>query len=279
MYIIGLGNGGNRIADLFASYEQYEVYKIGLDLKQSPKSFNLPVCKSPESYEENCPDLKSFFKEVEDEVLFVMVGSSDITGATLAILEQLKHTNISILYVRPDLNLISQKRLLQEKITFNILQEYARSGLFHKLYLVDNLSMEEIIGEAPITTYHQKINQTIVTTMHMINVFKHTDPIAITNPQTLDINKITTFGILDPRTGKETTFYNLKNITSKFFYYSMSKNQIEKDGKLLQKIKTQVKDNLAENVIGGFGIYQNEYTENYAYIETSTHILQNVDIA
>jgi len=279
MDVIGLGNGGNRIADLFSSYEQYTVYKIGVNLPASERSISLPELKSPELYEEKCPDLKLFFKDLEDEVLFVLVGSSDITGATLAILEQIRHTRITILYVRPDLNLISHKKLLQEKITFNILQEYARSGLFHKLYLVDNLSMEEIIGEAPIAVYHQKINQAIVSTIHMINVFKHIEPVTITNPQTLDINKITTFGTLDPKTGKESLFYNLNNITNKFFYYSMSKIQLEKDGKLLQKIKIQVKDRLAENVTGGFGIYQNEYTDNYTYMEVSTHILQNVDLS
>ena len=39
MFVIGLGNGGVRIAEEFQTYPQYEVYKIGLDLEEGPKTF------------------------------------------------------------------------------------------------------------------------------------------------------------------------------------------------------------------------------------------------
>ena len=277
--IVALGNGGIRIAKMFEKYEQYEVYKIGTNEQDSERSRKMPTFSNPEDYENKCPDFSDFFKEIQEEVMFVMVGSSEITGASLAVLQQLSHCKITVLYVRPDISLLSQKRFLQEKVTFNVFQEYARSGLFHKLYLLDNSVLETIIGETPLSQYHKKLNELISSTIHMINVYKHVEPILLTDAEIPDISKIATFGISDPKTGKENLFYNLSNVTNKFYYFSMSKNVLEKDGKLLQKIKGQVKEKLGDEMEGGFGVYQNEYTENYVYVEAHTHILQNLNLS
>ena len=279
MFVIGLGNGGIRIAEEFSAFPQYQVYKIGVDLEDGKNVKNFPKYSSPEEYEEKCPNLKTFFKDVEDEVLFIMVGGSDITGASLAILEQLKECQISILYVRPDVNLLSQKKFLQERVTFNVFQEYARSGLFNKLYIVDNVVMENIIGDMPISMYHKKLNSLISSTIHMINVCKNSEPVLLTDHEEPVITRIGTIGLSDPTTGKETLFYNLLNVTDKFYYYSISKTVLEKDGKLLTKIKGQVKEKLGEDLNGGFGVYENEWKENYIYVEAGTHILQNVNLA
>jgi hypothetical protein len=277
--IVALGNGGIRIAKMFEKYEQYEVYKIGTNEQDSERSRKMPTFSNPEDYENKCPDFSDFFKEIQEEVMFVMVGSSEITGASLAVLQQLSHCKITVLYVRPDISLLSQKRFLQEKVTFNVFQEYARSGLFHKLYLLDNSVLETIIGETPLSQYHKKLNELISSTIHMINVYKHVEPILLTDAEIPDISKIATFGISDPKTGKENLFYNLSNVTNKFYYFSMSKNVLEKDGKLLQKIKGQVREKLGDEIEGGFGVYQNEYTENYVYVEAHTHILQNLNLS
>jgi hypothetical protein len=277
--IVALGNGGIRIAKMFEKYEQYEVYKIGTNEQDSERSRKMPAFSNPEDYENKCPDFSDLFKEIQEEVVFVMVGSSEITGASLAVLQQLSHCKITVLYVRPDISLLSQKRFLQEKVTFNVFQEYARSGLFHKLYLLDNSVLETIIGETPLSQYHKKLNELISSTIHMINVYKHVEPILLTDAEIPDISKIATFGISDPKTGKENLFYNLSNVTNKFYYFSMSKNVLEKDGKLLQKIKGQVREKLGDEMEGGFGVYQNEYTENYVYVEAHTHILQNLNLS
>lgn len=276
--IVALGNGGIRIAQLFEKYEQYEVYKIGINQEDGERSRKMPTFSNVEEYEEKCPDFSQFFSEIQDEVIFIMVGSSEITGASLAILQQLSHCKITVVYIRPDISLLSQKRFLQEKVTFNVFQEYARSGLFEKLYLLDNTVLETVIGETPLSQYHKKLNELVCSTLHMINVYKHVEPILLTDAEIPAISRIATFGISDAKTGKENLFYNLNNITNKFYYFSMSKNVLEKDGKLLQKIKGQVKEKLGEEIEGGFGVYQNEYTENYVYVEAHTHILQNLEL-
>lgn len=81
----------------------------------------------------------------DDEVLFVCVGSSEITGCALKVLEEIKDKKITVLYIRPDLTFLNEKAKIQERIVYNIFQEYARSGLFEKIFLFDNLVLEKVI--------------------------------------------------------------------------------------------------------------------------------------
>lgn len=278
MNIIGLGNAGCKIADLFSVYEQYTVYKIATNLQQADKNINLPLCSSPEEYEEKCPDLSGIFSSIKDEVLFILAGGSDISGATLAVLEQLKHTKISVLYVKPDVALLSTKKQLQEKVVCSVLQEYARSGLFEKLYLVDNQAIEQFIGEMPLTSYFDKINEVIATTLHMILVYSHNEPLLFTDPEISAISRIRSFGIVDFKSGKENLFSNLENTTNKYYIYSIDKSVIQNDGKLISKIRNQIKEKQTQNTKCGFAIHQNEYSQNYIYVESCTHIVQNSNL-
>ena len=110
--VIGLGQAGCNIADLFASHSQYEVFKIDVGLEQGARSFPMPQQNSSEEYEKNCPSMKSFLKEIKqgDNVLFIFGGGGNIAGTTLRILETIKDSNISTLYIKPDIELIGAKK-------------------------------------------------------------------------------------------------------------------------------------------------------------------------
>ena len=68
-------------------------------------------------------------------------------------------------------------------------------------------------------------------------------------------------------------FYDLSNIKKEQYYYSFSKEEINKNGKVLQEIK---KNLLSEegDVLKTFSIYETSKTNNYAFIESTTHIVQ-----
>ena len=65
MNIIGLGKAGCAIADKFAQYPQYDIYKIDVGLKGYKKNgiYDMPAQKSPEQYEAKCPSMRTFFKK------------------------------------------------------------------------------------------------------------------------------------------------------------------------------------------------------------------------
>ncbi len=79
---------------------------------------------------------------------------------------------------------------LQQRVTFNVFQEYARSGVLQNVILVDNTRLEEILGDLPIIGFYDQLNELLVPTMHMINVLRHGDSIMDNISPPHDISRI-----------------------------------------------------------------------------------------
>jgi hypothetical protein len=260
--IIGLGSAGCNIADEFAKYPQYHVYKIDAGL-HGENCFDFPEQPDHENYEKNCPPMDEFFKDVSGEVLFILGGSGTISGASLRILAHLKHCKVGILYIKPDYELLSETKRLQERVVFGILQEYARSGVFERIYLVLNQKLEEVLGEVPIAEYYDKLNSLLVTTIHMLNIFKNTEPVTNTFSVPVPSARILTLGVFSPETGEEKMFFPLDIEREKRYYYGINEEVLKTDGSLFKKIKERIKE---EKTRASYGIYQTQYNKNYGYI-------------
>lgn len=272
---------------MFLTYPQYSLYKIDSNIKEENneklKTKNIPFFSSHQEYEEKCPSLTVFLqpiKQQDNEVIFICVGSAEITGCCLKILEEIKDKKITVLYIRPDLTFLNDKARIQEKITYNILQEYTRSGLFDKIYLFDNLILEKLIGNLTISNYYNKINETIVSSYHMINVFKHIKPIWEINSEIpAEGCRISTIGYFDIEQNKENLFFNFKYTTNKIFYYAFSKTDIDNgDKNLISKIKEQMKEKKEQGAKVSFKVFTTEYDKTLSYVEFFTHITQEESI-
>ena len=169
MIVIGLGKAGCNVARIFGKFPPYETY--GIDVT---KEADITIKKrdTHEAYEKHFPSLKKKLKFSNEEITVIIGGSGAISGGTLRLLNQLQGNKISVIYIQPDLALLSETQQMQERIVRNVLQEYARSGILEMVYLIDNLLVEMGIGEVPILGYTDVLNQAIVNTIHMINVFK-----------------------------------------------------------------------------------------------------------
>ena len=63
--IVGIGTGGSRIAQKFASISQYSIYTLA-DRPPEAENVNfyqIDNFETPEEYEKNIPDVKNFFKD------------------------------------------------------------------------------------------------------------------------------------------------------------------------------------------------------------------------
>jgi hypothetical protein len=275
--VIGLGKAGCAIADKFAEYPQYKIFKIdseGLD----PKRKNCHLLKkqdSPEKYEKATRTMKTFFSKTTDDILFVLSGSGIISGASLQILKNLKDKNVNILYIKPDLEFLGHTNIMQERVVRNVLQEYTRSGLFNRIFLVDNKKVEEVIGEVPIIGYYDKLNDLIVSTFHMVNVYNHQEAIHATPFDTAGTTRISTLGILNVDEGKEKLFFSLDNIREKCYYYAINSKVLETDGKLLRTLTDNINKNIGKDVRAGFQVYSTSYEQNYGYLVVNTERTSN----
>ena len=281
--VIGLGAAGCNIADQFAKYPQYKVYKIDVGLESlndlsgvvydeveqsNVKTFSMPLQLTSEDYEKNCPSMKSFFEELKegDNVLFVLAGGGKIVGASLRILETIKDCNLSIMYVKPDLQLIGGKKYILDRISYYVLQEYARSGMFERMYLTYNPSIENATGDVAVKGYFDELNNTIVSTHHMINIFNNTESVFENKSDTEDHVRISTYGVVDPDTGEERLFFPLENITDKTYYIAVNKEVLE-DKTFFKELKENMKKKAEQQDIGvSYVINETEYEESYVYV-------------
>ena len=272
--VVGLGNAGCNVADLLSQYPQYSCYKIDVGLKKGKYSFPLKEYEKIEDYEQKMPSPRAFLKDIRGEVLFVMSGGGKVSSCALRILEALRKNKITVLYIRPELTLLNETQRKLERMTYHILQEYARSALFNNLILISNTEIENILGGLPLKEYHSSINQTLVSTLHMINVYKNNQPIV----STFDIKppgvRISTIGVCDPVTKEEKMFFSLDNPSDIDYYYAFDKKEIETNNNLLSEVKKNIneKKEVAKRVT--YGVYETDYEQNYLYCIHSTSIIQ-----
>ena len=271
--IIGLGQAGIAIADRFAAYPQYEVYKMDVGLKRTPRTYGLKATATPEEQEESLGSLRRFFKGVEGDVLFVVGGCGTASGASLKILEQIKRCKLHILYIYSDPDLLGETARLQQRVTFNVFQEYARSGVFEQIMLIDNSRLETMLGDVPIIGFYDKLNELVVPTMHMINVLRHSESVMdnISPPHT--ISRIVSYGLVDFDTGEENLFFSLDNVREKVYYYAINEKKLREQGDLHKRVIAQVKEN-AKNTKTTYGIYPTQYDQDYVYCVAYSSIVQ-----
>lgn len=272
--VIGIGDFCCLVVDKMSKYPQYNKLTISTADNEDDNHIKTKIYGTAEEYEKNCPDIKKHIKSLKNEVSVFLDGSEPIAGIILALAEQIKNKNISIYYIRSDIDLMSDLEKKQDKICFFVLQEYARSGLFNKICLIDKLKIEAILGEVPLIRYDETLSNLISSTVHMCNVYENTKPIMDNLTSTDTINRVCTIGIGDLFGNQIKWFYNLENIGELMSYYAINKATLEGDPKLLQKIKKQIKNEQFENRKVMFGIYETNYAENFVYCVARTKFIQ-----
>ena len=273
MNVVGLGSAGCAIADALGKYPQYEAYKIDNGI-EGEHCFNFPSYVHPEEYESSQPDMEDFFKGVEGDVIFVVSGAAKISGASLVILEHIKHCKITVLYLKPRLDALEDVRVKMHNACFGVFQEYARSAVFERVIIVDNKVVEDALGNVPIIGYHDKLNELIVWTFHMLNVLKHSDPVMGKIGETKETCRISTIGSVDFESGEEKMLFSLDKIREKGYFYLLKEGDLTASSNLLKKITKQVKDLETEGARSSYAIYSSDYDQNYVFCMTHTPHIQ-----
>lgn len=266
--IIGLGKTGCAIADHFALYEQYNIYKIGLGLKGLKKNgvYDFPKQASPEDYEAKCPSMKNFFKNCSGEVLFIVDGSEEISAATLRVLENIKKKNclISILYIRQDMEFFSKSSQMTDRVAFSVLQEYSRSAVFDRIILINVPNVEPMVDQLPMTQQLDAAHNLIASTIHMINVYDHIDSVIDTFSDPPDSARLATIG-LGQVDNEINFFFPLDKTREIRYYYGINKERLDSEKGLLKKIKEQLKENSQKGTRTSYGVYSTNYEQDYVY--------------
>ena len=278
MNVVGLGNAGCKIAKYFERYPQYNVFIIDEGLKKTSKSLGITKRATHEEYDKKQIRMTRFVDQMPDtgECLFIMAGSGNITGASLQVLKFLKRKfQVDVLYIKPDHELLGRTAYLQDRICYNVLQEYARSGVLRSMCIIGNTQVEEILeNNLTAANYYEKINELIGYTYHMVNVFNRTKPVLDNKIENTPETRIYTIGMVDFESGEENNFFPIDNETNRCYYYAVNENVLEEDYKVLKNVNKQVKEKMKDLQGASYQIHSTKYETNFAFVEVWTSNIQ-----
>ena len=146
--------------------------------------------------------------------------------------------------------------------------------MIKSMMLVNNPSLEKIVGEVPIRVYFEKLNDLMVSTMHMINIFDHSEPEIKSYFRKSDASRICTLGISNLDHEEEKMFFPLDNKLEMHYYYAINENTLESDGALIKNIKSKMRNINTSEQRGTYGVYSTKYSENYVYLISFSQMIQ-----
>ena len=277
MNIIGLGSAGCKIAELFKKYPQYTVFKMDSDekLKRKKNCFYIPKRSSVELYDANPIDIKRLQKNLDEdeEVYLITCGCGKVSACTLWILRELSGRKINIVYIKPDTTSIDDKSSLINRAHFHILQEYTRSGVFHRMYIFDNKKMKDIIGKTSILNFYPRINNFMVSIIHWLNIYMNTDPVFDTYRDEYITSRICSFGVIDLDKEEVVETYSIKKCNQIKYFYGVNRITIEKDEELIEKLN-RITSKDSEDASKSYGVYSTDLEVGFSFLIKSSSEIQ-----
>ena len=265
MVIIGIGTAGCKVTNSFSNGHK----KILIGPDKFPKT-----CKTVEDYESKCPSLKKELTFSQKECWVFVCGASKTSGATLRILEKIRNKKLNVVYMTPDSLLSTPTQIKQNKVAFNVLQQFARSGLLQSLYLISNTALVSIAGEGPISDVYRNANSIIANIIETVEYFKKTEPVLGTIAETKEISRIKTFSVGTLDQDEEKLLFPLDNITETGYMYSINEDELNQENDLLMSIKDKVAEDKENNLLSSFAVFSSPHERSFYYAIKSTHFIQ-----
>ena len=268
--ILGIGTAGCNVVEQLSQHSQYECYYISNEIKKTSKfKFSLPELAGPEEYEAmNMDKLHKWISKIDDTCSIFLCGASDSTGVTLRALEHLhkKGVTMEVIYFVPEVEVLSEVKVMHERAVRGVLQNFARSGLFEKICLVSNISLEKIAGSTNVFDYYNQINHVFASTYYMLDVFKNTKPITSTFKRPKESCRITTIG-LSTVENNDTLLFPIEKEVEMVYYYGINEEKLRTEENLFRTITDNIKSKITEERKVSFGIYPTKYENDYIYVE------------
>jgi len=271
--VLAIGKTGALLSSAMNRYGEYEAFSISPD---EGADILVPRLSNPEKYEELKIDLGAYKRWLSDaDELVCAIGGGDLeTALLLRVLEHAKDKSVEVLYVRPDISALSGYGKLHERILFNVLQEYARSGLFSRLWLFSSLAIEEIVGEElSILEYDDIIVDAVARAFCSVDLFRSGKKPSIrsTISEPHDVDRIATIAMVDVKREKQVDLYPLKLIKERELHYAFPTKEVKQNGKTILEIvrhqdnKVTPEEGVPWVVETSYAIYESEFETPFAY--------------
>lgn len=280
--IIAIGCAAANIARKIKKYnKEYCTYIISNQNKKNTKfNFRTVEFKHPEEAEEfDTKRIDKFLASVNSETRIIVCGASFTSGLTLKILRPLYERGVSlnVVYIMPEIEILSETSSLQERVVRGVLQEYARSGAFTEFKIISNSMISSLAQPSSVMERYEKINDAIASTIYMMDNIRSAEPVSSTVGPLKETSRVGSISVasLDPY--EERPFFPLDNVSELVYHFGIHRNKLETEIDLFEKITTIVKEKKELGYRVSFAIYPTRYEEDYIYVEGYSSEIQKID--
>jgi len=263
--LIGLGKAGCKIVKRFS--DSYK--KITIDAGSE-----LPEFDSPEDYEQKLSNYKHLLDFDEQECYFFLCGAGKVSAASLRLLEVIQHKKINLVYIYPEEMILNTTQKKLNRVAFNVLQQYARSGLLSSMYLMCNDTISNLIPDASIENYYDYINEAIVNVFESVIFYLHEEPVYGSHHEPRDISRIRTIEYGELEKNEKKLYFPLDNTTEICYINIVSDDDIKNNKNIINQLKQKIKDDHERNILSSFTVVKSDYKQSFYYAIHFTHYLQ-----
>lgn len=260
--IVCLGHKACDIGELFEKSLQVKLIDISIE---GDNCFSLSKQKTPEDYEKTVPQMNAFFNDISDEILFITSSDTDTLSCSLKILEQIKDKNISIIYLRTDRSFLTSRGVMVDRVAFNVLQEYTRSGLFKNMFLIDEERMESFISESAVEDYYETYIK-FVRDMILNYISTQGEAIIDNNIAPTEVERLATFAIYNLSNDDEIALYNMNLVNTKNYHFFLSDDTLKNDKKIMRSIKEKIKNKAIDSTRVSYTIRGTSAKTDYCFV-------------
>lgn len=267
IHVLGVGGCGTKIAENFSQYDTYSVQYIDNEKHNWGEGNIVPKINSDKPAHEEYDSIDYNWDSIEideEEVHIFVSGASDVSGIMLQLIENLKkrEKKVTVFYIKPENKFATKLQKLQDKVTFGILQEYARSGLLENMLIFDNGVMGQLIGKTSIADYFPSINEKITQFVHTWNFCSKNNPIFGQRNEFLEITRLSCLGYGSLEQDIH-LFYDLKSTDGEVvfpleiqYYFLVPEEMVKDDDDLMTKILELVEKEEEKYKSISYGVYE-----------------------
>ena len=274
--LIAIGEKATFFAEALKGYPEYTSYCFRHG--HAGECFSVPVFSKPERYEEPLEGVESFLKGCCEDVTAIVSGDEVINLITLQVLENIKEKNIEIIFFKPEPELLGNTMKRVNHLTYNVLQEYTRSGLFKKMFIFDLAQVDQNIAHVALDSFEKNRMEFIAGHYHTLNWLQNTEEIAGSDIEHGAVNCIASISVSDLELSEIKKLNKLDFVRERVYYYGIPTKKVKEDAALRTKILEGYKNNLDENISSSFKIYSIPFKQELVYMVEYTSAVQNKDL-
>jgi hypothetical protein len=215
----------------------------------------------------------------DTEKCFIVSGGSDVSGASMRLLNALGGATTTVVYIKPEKDSMTNIQVMQERVTYGILQESARSGMVKQIVLFDNAHIASFMGNISIKEYFKTINQHIIYALNTMIFCEENEQVFGKKRDNEELNRIIALGRVEENV--EVLFFPLTNVKketqyplSKTYCYLYPEAQLE-DVNLLSAVKKELAVINGDLEDVNFGIYEIGLDRPYKMVIIETSLVQS----